>query len=156
MDATSLPTPRRSARAILIDERGRLVLIRRQRPGRSAYWTTPGGGVEPADATLEATVHRELAEELGATAVCAGQVLRLGDGGAHGVQHFFLAALTGIDATLRTGEEYTDPGLGTYDVDRIDPSSREFESIDLKPEALKSFVLEHRESLVARAAAARV
>jgi len=37
---------RRSARAILIDDDGHLVLIRRTRPGRAPYWTTAGGGVE--------------------------------------------------------------------------------------------------------------
>ena len=37
---------RRSARAILIDDDGYLVLIKRTRPGRTPYWTTAGGGVE--------------------------------------------------------------------------------------------------------------
>lgn len=152
----ALPPARRSARAILIDEHGRLVLIRRQRSGLAPYWTTPGGGVEPGDRTLEATMHRELAEELGATAACVGMVLRLGPDGDDGAQHYFLAALTGLDPARRTGEEYADPGRGTYDIDRVDLAGDRLESIDLKPEALKAFLLEHGEDLRSRAAAARL
>lgn len=59
---------RRAARAILIDDRDRLVLIRRTKPGQVSYWTAPGGGVEDTDASVEAALHRELAEELGAEA----------------------------------------------------------------------------------------
>lgn len=53
---------RHSARAILIDDEGRLVLIKRTRPGQVPYWTTAGGGVEDSDASVEAALHRELAE----------------------------------------------------------------------------------------------
>lgn len=59
---------RQAARAILIDDEGGLVLIRRRKPGQAPYWTTPGGGVEVSDASVEAALHRELAEELGAEA----------------------------------------------------------------------------------------
>ena len=45
---------RRSARAILIDDDGNLVLIRRTKPGVPVYWTTAGGGVEDSDASTEA------------------------------------------------------------------------------------------------------
>jgi 8-oxo-dGTP pyrophosphatase MutT (NUDIX family) len=65
---------RRAARAILIDDQGRLVLIRRTKPGQAPYWTAPGGGVEDADGSVEAALHRELAEELGAEAAGASRV----------------------------------------------------------------------------------
>lgn len=55
---------RRAARAILIDDEGRLVLIKRTKPGREPYWTAPGGGVEADDVSVEAALRRELAEEL--------------------------------------------------------------------------------------------
>lgn len=58
---------RRSARALLLDDDGRLVLIKRTKPGQFPYWTTPGGGVEPGESTTGA-LERELDEELGASA----------------------------------------------------------------------------------------
>ncbi|MGH3869561.1 MAG: NUDIX domain-containing protein [Pseudonocardiaceae bacterium] len=52
---------RRSARALLLDDDGRLVLIKRTKPGESPYWTTPGGGIEPGESTTGA-LERELGE----------------------------------------------------------------------------------------------
>ncbi|MFI0445139.1 hypothetical protein [Actinomadura sp. 6N118] len=37
---------KRSARAILIDEVGHLLLIKRIKPGQEPYWTTPGGDAQ--------------------------------------------------------------------------------------------------------------
>nr|MDT0666889.1 NUDIX hydrolase [Micromonospora sp. DSM 115978] len=58
---------RRAARAILIDDSGRLVVFKRTVPKRKVYWSTPGGGVDAEDGSVEAALHRELFEELGAT-----------------------------------------------------------------------------------------
>ncbi|MDX6313757.1 MAG: hypothetical protein QOF44_3221, partial [Streptomyces sp.] len=59
------PVVKRTARAILLDGDS-LVLIKRTKPGLSPYWITPGGGVDPGDATIVDALHRELDEELGA------------------------------------------------------------------------------------------
>lgn len=56
---------RRTARAILIDDHGQLVLIKRTKLGQAPYWTAPGGGVEDNDASVEAALHRELAQGSG-------------------------------------------------------------------------------------------
>lgn len=58
---------RRTARVLLRDDVGRLLLFRDSDPGLagSAWWITPGGGVDPGETDLEAAV-RELAEETGA------------------------------------------------------------------------------------------
>ncbi|HJQ73817.1 MAG TPA: NUDIX domain-containing protein [Gaiellaceae bacterium] len=58
------PTERRAVRALTLDSRGRTLLVRWPRPGGSAFWIAPGGGVEPGESDEEA-LHRELAEELG-------------------------------------------------------------------------------------------
>ncbi len=59
---------RQAARAILIDDDGRLVLIKRTKPDQAPSWTAPGGGVDPTDESVEAALHRELTEELGGAA----------------------------------------------------------------------------------------
>lgn len=144
---------RRAARAILIDHGDQLVLIKRTKPGRQPYWTTPGGGIEDGE-TAQAALLRELAEELGAEADHASHVFLSSSPSDAGVavQHFFVARLTKLDTTTRSGPEFDDPSRGGYDIDRIDLRSQALESLDLKPEALKEFILANREALLAEIA----
>lgn len=152
----NLPTKtlgRRSARAILLDEHDRLVLIKRTRPGQPPYWTAPGGGVEPDDESVVAALHRELAEELGATAGAASQVFLFSSPSDFGVsvQHFFVARLLALDLTARSGPEFDDPSRGGYDLDRVDLGGDALASLDLRPAALRDFIVNNREALVAEA-----
>jgi ADP-ribose pyrophosphatase YjhB (NUDIX family) len=150
---------RRSARAILIDDDGNLVLIRRTKPGVPVYWTTAGGGVEDNDASVEAAMHREIAEELGATATGASQVFLVSGPSRFGlrVQYFFLARLVSMDAATRDGPELTDPSRGRYDPDRVPlmDDGHALAAIDLHPPELKAFILANREALLAEADATR-
>nr|WP_187361618.1 NUDIX hydrolase [Phytoactinopolyspora mesophila] len=146
---------RRAARAILIDDLGRLVLIKRTKSGQPPYWTAPGGGVEDTDASVEAALHRELAEELGAKTTEASQVFLFSspsDGGV-AVQHFFVARLASLDESARSGPEFNAPARGRYDLDRVDLRGDELVSIDLKPTALKEFILTNRQALLVEAGA---
>lgn len=147
---------RRAARAILLDEAGRLVVIKRTVPGRAPYWVTPGGGVEPEDATVEAGLHRELFEELGAAATIVRQVFLTSqpkDAGV-GVHHYFLARLVSMDLELRSGPEFQEPTRGTYDVEHVDLRDDDaLGAINLVPAALKAFVRTNRDALRAEAAA---
>jgi ADP-ribose pyrophosphatase YjhB (NUDIX family) len=144
---------RRSARAILIDDDGQLVLIRRTKPGQAPYWTTAGGGVEAGDASVEAALHRELAEELGAKAVGASQVLLFSEHRERGlmVSHFFVTRLVSLDISTRNGPEFADPARGAYDPERVDLHGDALESVDLRPPELKAFILANREALLAEA-----
>ena len=58
--------PRRGARVLVIDDLGRVLLVRGEDPGRpgSRYWFTVGGGLEPGEREADAAV-RELLEETG-------------------------------------------------------------------------------------------
>lgn len=145
---------RRSARAIVIDDAGRLVLIRRVKPGQPPYWTTPGGGVEDADATVESAMRRELYEELGATAAGASRVFLSSYPTAAGVavQHFFLTRLASLDLAARTGPEVSDPARGGYELDLVDLRGEGLAAIDLRPAELKAFLLANREALLAEVA----
>lgn len=144
---------RHSARAILIDDEGHLVLIKRTRPGQAPYWTTAGGGVEDSDASAEAAMHRELAEELGAKATAAARVFLFSEARERGlaVAHFFVARLVSLDVSTRTGPEFADASRGAYDPDRVDLRGTALESIDLRPPELKAFILANREALLAEA-----
>jgi ADP-ribose pyrophosphatase YjhB (NUDIX family) len=146
---------RRAARAILIDDDGRLVLIKRTKPGQAPYWTTPGGGVEESDPSVDAALYRELAEELGAEATAVSQVFLFSSPSDAGVavQHFFVARLISLDESARSGPELDDPSRGGYDLDRVDLLGDSLASIDLKPTALKEFILANREALLVEAGA---
>lgn len=153
-DNSTSAVKRRSARAILIDDAGRLLLIKRTKPGQDPYWTTPGGGVESSDVSIEAALHRELVEELGAKASGAAQVFLHSTPSEAGVavQHFFVARLGTLDADARSGAEFEDASRGGYDLDKVDLTAR-LEDVDLKPSALKEFIVANREALLAEAAA---
>ncbi|MEU8327572.1 NUDIX domain-containing protein [Micromonospora sp. NPDC048839] len=139
---------RRSVRAILWDERNQLMLIKRTKSGQAPYWTAPGGGLEPTDATLDAALRRELREELGAEAERLSQVFLFSSPAGEGVsvQHFVSCRLTRVDTSARTGPEFTDPGRGGYALDRV--AVDRLPEVDLKPAALKDFILANTDALL--------
>jgi len=128
------------------------LLIKRTKPGQEPYWTTPGGGVEDTDASVEAALHRELDEELGARASGASQVFLVSSSSDAGVavQHFFVARLVELDEAARSGPEFDDPSRGGYDLDRVALDA--LAGVDLKPAALKEFVIANRSALLAEVA----
>jgi double-stranded uracil-DNA glycosylase len=63
-DALPEPEPRPAVRALLLDERVRVLLIRYVGPDGGAWWALPGGAIAPGEADEEA-LRRELAEETG-------------------------------------------------------------------------------------------
>jgi ADP-ribose pyrophosphatase YjhB (NUDIX family) len=157
--ATSTVPPvvvRRAARAILLDDAGRLVLIKRTVRGRAPYWVTPGGGVEPEDASVEDGLHRELFEELGATVRIVRQVFLTSQPKDAGIAvgHYFLARVTSMDLALRTGPEFQEPVRGSYDVEHVDlRDDAALARLELVPAAFKAFVRTNRDALLAEAAA---
>jgi ADP-ribose pyrophosphatase YjhB (NUDIX family) len=137
----------------LIDDHAQLVLIKRTKLGQPPYWTAPGGGVDDTDASVEAALYRELAEELGAEATDTSRVFLSSSPSDAGVavQHFFVARLAGLDESARSGPEFSDPSRGGYDLDRVDLRGDDLASIDLKPTTLKEFILANREALLIEA-----
>jgi 8-oxo-dGTP diphosphatase len=97
------------AGAVVRDERGRLLLVRRgTEPGRG-LWSIPGGRVEPGETTEGAAV-REVEEETGLRVVVdgyAGRVERPGPGGVvYVIDDWFGHVAAGVDArAVRAGDD---------------------------------------------------
>ncbi|MET7933562.1 NUDIX hydrolase [Streptomyces sp. NPDC005322] len=156
---TERPVVKRTARAILLDGETdpRMVLIKRTKPGEAPYWITPGGGVEPEDASVVEALHREVDEELGAKVTdvvpaFVDTVPHPGEGtaGADGVkvQHFFVCRLASMDLSRRHGPEVDEP-CGEYEVVRI-PFSREgIASVDVVPPSLRAYLDANIEGVLA-------
>jgi 8-oxo-dGTP pyrophosphatase MutT (NUDIX family) len=78
---TTLPL-RRTARALLFDPKGRLLLIQYEaardivgrKPGDRLFWYTPGGGIDPGETAIEAC-QRELMEEVGLANAAIGPLV---------------------------------------------------------------------------------
>ena len=96
------PVPRDAVRALLVDARGRTLLMRWQRPG-AEWWICPGGGVQDGESDEEA-LRRELVEEVGLRDVELGEKIHerthvLPGAGRLRVQHdrFYLVRVDSIE-----------------------------------------------------------
>ncbi|WP_119727435.1 NUDIX hydrolase [Thermomonospora amylolytica] len=91
--------------AIVLDEAGRLLVIRRGRPPGEGLWSIPGGRVEPGESDAEA-VAREVREETGLVVRVGGYAGTIHRPGLHGTTyevHDYLATVVG--GTLRPGDD---------------------------------------------------
>ncbi|OLT32933.1 hypothetical protein BJF79_35615 [Actinomadura sp. CNU-125] len=143
---------RRAVRALLLDGDD-LVLLRRTRPDRPVYWTTPGGKIEPDDADHEAALRRELDEELGAVAGPLREVFGCDEQepALRRVQTFYVCRLHAMDLSRRHGPEFDDPSNGRYDVDRVPCTPVALASVALIPEPLAAYLAVHAAELPALA-----
>jgi 8-oxo-dGTP pyrophosphatase MutT (NUDIX family) len=133
---------KRTARAILLDQDDRLILIKRVRPDGETYWITPGGGVEPDDTTVEAALRREVLEELGGkvSQVVPAFVDTVPEpGGGVKTQIFFACRLESMDPSLRHGPEVDEPN-GTYEIVRVPFTPEGMATVGIVPATLAAYL----------------
>lgn len=128
-----------SVRALLHDDSGRIMLIRRVWPGRHPYWVTPGGGVETDDASLEDALRRELREELGAEVELGSLVASWKHRDV--TTHLFSATLVSLDESLRHGPEFEDSSRGSYETVAIPYTYEALAAINLVPRELVALLM---------------
>ncbi|MBN1093772.1 NUDIX domain-containing protein [Blastococcus sp. TML/M2B] len=95
--------------AVVLDEAGRLLLIRRGHAPSEGMWSVPGGRVEPGESLTEAVV-REVREETGLAVRPGAVVGRLsipGDGVVYDVTDF-VCTLVGTPAEPVAGDDAAD------------------------------------------------
>jgi 8-oxo-dGTP diphosphatase len=106
--------------AIIIDDLGRLLLIRRGHAPGAGLWSIPGGRIEPAETDRQALV-RELREETGLTVIpgeLAGTVQRPGENGQVLDIRDYLATVAG--GSLAAGDDAADARwVEVCDLDRL-------------------------------------
>ncbi|HVY67651.1 MAG TPA: NUDIX domain-containing protein [Patescibacteria group bacterium] len=88
----------------IIKQGGKLLLIRRRKPGLPDYWVFPGGGVEAADSGLKAALARECREELGVQISVGDRFYSMEEANAR--QSFFFAVITGGVLGTGAGPEF--------------------------------------------------
>lgn len=110
---------RRSSRVLLFGPAHELILIRRIRPGRAPYLTTPGGGVEHGE-TWDQAAARECREEVGAEVIIGPTAyVAYVSTPRRAIQRYALAKLITLDDGARHGPEFENPARGRYETARI-------------------------------------
>ncbi len=111
--------------AIVFDDDGRILLIRRGNPPAQGQWSLPGGRVEPGEDSQDAVL-RELQEETGLSGRVdrlVGEVRRGAPDGSIYVIHDYLLEVDG-DCEPHAGDDALDACWFTVDeVERLDTSA---------------------------------
>lgn len=143
------PVIRQTVRALLLTADDRLVLFRRTVPNREVYWVTPGGAIEPGDPDPQVALRRELHEELGATVGQLRQVLTVSDFGPQGrrLHTFYLCRVQTMDPHRRTGEEFSDASMGSYDVELVPCDPIALGGLYVRPTELAEYLGQHAAQL---------
>lgn len=131
-------------RGIVFTVDGHLLLIKRIRPGVEPYWVFPGGGVEATDVSRVEALRREIREELGCDAVIGNLVyiLTRNAGTSEASRElYFIVHIERHDLSQRNGPEFVSATSGEYVYDTFPLNDRALATRNIKPDAMKQFLL---------------
>lgn len=124
---------------VLLDETGRVLLVRFAYRGRR-WWCAPGGGLESGE-THEDAARREVAEETGFELEELGpwiwsreHVFRFEGRLYHQMERYFVAGVPAFEPRSRalgTGEARVFRGLRWWPIEELEASAEEFAPADL-------------------------
>lgn len=139
----------RRVRAVILTQDDRLWLFKRVRPDRPVYWSTPGGGVEPSDASLEAALHREIHEETGGHVEILKLLFKSRFESYYEIveQWFFLCQLIDYDMSARYGPELN-PRRGKYIPYEVALDRNAIRELWISPSILQTFLADHAHDLL--------
>jgi acetyl-CoA carboxylase carboxyl transferase subunit beta len=127
--------------AVVIDSRGRILLVRRGRPPSKGAWTLPGGKIEPGE-SLEVAVVREVLEEtaLRTRVVCPlGVVTIAREGFAYEIHEHLLVPVDPL-APVCAGDDAVDARwIPRGDLEALGVLSDAVEVVDRGLEAWRTF-----------------
>ncbi|MFJ1792335.1 NUDIX domain-containing protein [Kitasatospora griseola] len=128
-------------RAVLLTDRGTMLVINRVRPGVDPYQVLVGGGVEDGDTGLESALLREIREEIAGEATDLRQFRRLPNDKGE-IEHFYTARIVAWNFDDRTGPEFARDDRGEYLLDEVPLTADALGALNLMPPQIRTALLD--------------
>ncbi|WP_324605090.1 NUDIX domain-containing protein [Streptomyces sp. NRRL S-87] len=120
-------------RGVLVTPEGRLLFIRRTRPGVDPYLVFVGGGVEDTDPGPRAALLREIHEEIAGHGVRIHGLLHTEPTREGGRHDFYVCTVAGWDWDARSGAEFARTDRGTYELVEVPLVPEALDGVELLP-----------------------
>ncbi|KIQ65367.1 hypothetical protein TR51_15745 [Kitasatospora griseola] len=128
-------------RAVLLTERGTMLVVNRVRPGIDPYQVLVGGGVEDQDTGLESALLREIREEIAGEATDLRPFRRLPNDKGE-IEHFYTARITAWNFDDRTGPEFSRDDRGEYLLQEVPLTADALGALNLMPPQIRTALLD--------------